>query len=295
MSSEVSKKPIDLPARTPSPEPETLFEEALSTIFNDIQLSHGEPGNDFIYHHPQHGDITLRLSSPSWEQISLFAHFVWSSSLLLARLLSENKYPLRGQTVLELGAGTGLVSICAVRDGAGWVTVSDYPSDEIIASLRHNIETQISPERKDKVRVEPHAWGVEPYPLIPESAREAGDEEGRYDWVVACDTLWVTDQHANLISTITSTLSYTPSARLLLVAGFHTGRANVVRFFKLLAEAGFVERGEGKRERMVNRDVEREWAGVRGDFEEDLVERKRWVVIAEMGWSDAKLQEFAST
>ncbi|ODQ50792.1 hypothetical protein SAICODRAFT_9443 [Saitoella complicata NRRL Y-17804] len=286
MSWEASKAP----ARTPSPEPESIFEDALTTIFNDVQLSHGEPGKDFIYHHPQYGDIKLRLSSPSWDHIPLFAHFLWSSSLLLTHLLASTTYSFHNQSVLELGAGTGLVGICAVRGGARWVTVSDYPSDQIMEALRWNVGTQVRESERDRVCVQPHTWGEEPFPLIPE---EEGDGR-RYDWVVACDTLWIPSQHTNLISTITHTLSHTPHARLLLIAGFHTGRANVAGFFDLLSQAGFVERDRGIRERMVTEEgIERDWRGVRGEWEEDLVERKRWVVVAEMGWGEGKLGEFA--
>lgn len=82
-------------------------------------------------------------------------------------------------------------------------------------------------------------------------------------------------EHANLARSMAHFLSLDDlSARIWLVAGFHTGRTKMVGFFDVIGDAGLgVERIEevdvmGKR---------REWAR---DREEDVTARKRWLVVA---------------
>uniref|UniRef100_A0A1A7XWL3 Methyltransferase like 21B n=1 Tax=Iconisemion striatum TaxID=60296 RepID=A0A1A7XWL3_9TELE len=51
---------------------------------------------------------------------------VWEAALHLCRYLEEQSVELRGQRVIELGAGTGVVGILAARRGAD-VTLTDLP------------------------------------------------------------------------------------------------------------------------------------------------------------------------
>jgi len=66
-------------------------------------------------------------------------HAVWDGSIVLAKFL-ERRGLTRGDAVLELGAGTGLVGICAAVLGAGRVVVSDleYAMDNMSVNITRN-------------------------------------------------------------------------------------------------------------------------------------------------------------
>lgn len=72
-------------------------------------------------------------------------------------------------------------------------------------------------------------------------------------------------------------LSEESSARVLVVAGFHTGRPKVVGFFDKVNDAGFEV--ESIEEVDVN-GKSRAWLGLNEDGEENVTERKRWLVVA---------------
>ncbi|KAK1240600.1 hypothetical protein MKX07_004628 [Trichoderma sp. CBMAI-0711] len=97
------------------------------------------------------------------------------------------------------------------------------------------------------------------------------------DRLFVADCLWMPWQHANLRRSINHFLKRDASARAWVIAGFHTGRPKMAGFFdaEALREEGGVEI-----ERMWERDcdgVEREWDRER---EDDITERKRWLVVA---------------
>lgn len=88
-------------------------------------------------------------------------------------------------------------------------------------------------------------------------------------------------QHENLVRTMQWFLDESPSSRVWVVAGFHTGRAIVAGFFETAVRLGF------EIERIFERDlnasaeggqVRREWRSVReGEGPEN---RRRWCVVA---------------
>jgi predicted nicotinamide N-methyase len=51
--------------------------------------------------------------------------FAWAGGQALARYVLDNEDTVRGRTVLDFGAGSGLVAIAAVRAGARTVTAAD--------------------------------------------------------------------------------------------------------------------------------------------------------------------------
>lgn len=84
-------------------------------------------------------------------------------------------------------------------------------------------------------------------------------------------------EHHSLVESILHFLSHDAHARVWVIAGFHTGRAKLVSFLKVAAEAGL----EAKE--IWERDVdgyERAWLEERNGGIEDIAERKRWLVIA---------------
>lgn len=132
-----------------------LFEDSLSTVFNVIQPAHGDPGQVLSYTHANlpsfSGDpvdaprglkttkegTTLWYRIPSNSTSKLFAHHQWDAGLHLANIIadasSQTNEPggshsysaadVRGQTVLEVGAGTGLTGLVSALMGAKTVSI----------------------------------------------------------------------------------------------------------------------------------------------------------------------------
>uniref|UniRef100_A0A9J8DGS0 Uncharacterized protein n=1 Tax=Cyprinus carpio carpio TaxID=630221 RepID=A0A9J8DGS0_CYPCA len=73
-----------------------------------------------------------------WESLDPFGSVIWPAALALCQYLESNKatVDLVDKAVLEIGAGTGLVSIVASLLGA-WVTATDLP--EVLGNLRCNL------------------------------------------------------------------------------------------------------------------------------------------------------------
>ena len=84
-------------------------------------------------------------------------------------------------------------------------------------------------------------------------------------------------QHENLAKSMLHMLSPSREARILAIAGFHTGRAKLAGFFDEAVSQGLVV------EEIYEEDVQgvtREWMPERDGGREDVTGRKRWLVIA---------------
>lgn len=83
---------------------------------------------------------------------------VWPSTFFLADQLRNLTTPLRGLSIAELGAGTGLLGIWAATQGAH-VVLTDL--DELVPLLRDNVNLNMEQILKGggSVRVEAMRWG----------------------------------------------------------------------------------------------------------------------------------------
>jgi hypothetical protein len=124
-------------------------------------------------------------------------------------------------------------------------------------------------ELKPRITVEGHKWG---------SLSFAASQKGEYNRVLAADTLWLPSEHNNLACSMNHFLSAEPSARIFVIAGFHTGRAKMAAFFEeavpengLEIEEIFEMDADGRR---------RLWEPQAP--EEHIGERKKWLVVARL-------------
>jgi len=126
----------------------------------------------------------------------------------------------------------------------------------------------------------------------------ANDNEP-YTHILLADTLWLTPSHDALLSTLTQLLARTPSARIHLVAGFHSGR-NAIRSFLRKAKAVGLEKKGPEWEEIAVGGEKRKWgwdvegenleAGEWIDEKESNAKRGKWVVVGEMGWEEKKVE-----
>ncbi|POS86368.1 hypothetical protein EPUL_001466 [Erysiphe pulchra] len=261
--------------------PEDIFSSAIAVVFPDeICNQHGDESSSVIYDSTVFGEIELSLADPSSKNTQLFSHFLWNAAVQLADLMEkvqeqdeDPRWDVKGQNVLELGAGTGLAGIIACLLGAKFTVISDYPAAEILANIQANITRNIISctymnRKPSTIIVEGHTWG-----LFQDSFSLA--YQGAFTRVLVCDCLWMPWEHENLQASISWFLA--TGGLAWIVAGFHTGRKNITGFFKTdsLRRAGLILDKIWER----NADgTEREWLVDRGI--ENITEQKRWLVIA---------------
>ncbi|TKY87155.1 hypothetical protein EX895_003832 [Sporisorium graminicola] len=299
--------------------------------------------------------LRYKIAQNSGTNTKLFAHHQWDAGLYLADLIAEQSFSsnsegkqrerrafvdVRGRDVVELGAGTGLPGLVACAMGAQRTVITDYPDAHVMDNLERNLDLALLPRsssssKRSERRPNPHylearkrvqvmglGWGNadEEARVLAASAADAG-----YDVVLAADVLWVSSAHPLLIHSIRKLLKRDRNARCVLIAGFHTGRPAVRRFFVQLAQPADSNDTSLDRERkagivpdwqdtefggICERNVDgsqRAWSGApvpskadydkgkltsfeseEGAMEEmgDISDRGSWVVVASLRWAD---------
>lgn len=110
---------VEVP-ETADPSSEDVLSSCTDLIYpNEARSLYGDAGFSVIYKSRKFGNIELKLSDPQSESgWKLFAHYLWTSGVLLAELVSgvfdpgstgslssDVDWSVEGQDVLELGAG----------------------------------------------------------------------------------------------------------------------------------------------------------------------------------------------
>uniref|UniRef100_A0A8C5EU17 Uncharacterized LOC114481459 n=1 Tax=Gouania willdenowi TaxID=441366 RepID=A0A8C5EU17_GOUWI len=115
------------------------------------------------------------------EGLDSYAGQIWPAALALCHYLDTHREQLRlvDKAVLEIGAGTGLVSIVAALLG-GWVTATDLP--ETLNNLRVNLSRNTRDGCRYTPQVAALSWGHDLEHTYPTSIY-------RYDYVLAADVV----------------------------------------------------------------------------------------------------------
>lgn len=258
-------------------DPEDILSASLQTLYGLSPVSFSTAGSVFTYPitpgrvpGPPH-EIHLATPETDPSNWSLHASSIWVAALFLADHLEELHLPYTPVRVLELGAGAGLPSIFLARmHPRASVTASDYPDARLLRTLADNITRNAVAER---CRAVPHAWGADP--------------PGRFDVVLAADTLWDPALHVPLVETLCGCLVRGPEARVHLVAGLHTGRYTIQSFLNRTRLCGLVL--ESATEREVGGTQARPWDVGRAEGEDER-ERRRWVVWMILKWEPDVLE-----
>ena len=148
--------------------------------------------------------------------------------------------------------------------------ISDYPSPSILETIEDNVRNNIPESMRSSVLVKGHEWGS-----LTDAFSTAN--AGHFTRILCADCLWMDGEHQALVQSMLHFLSPCDDARIWVIAGFHTGRAKVVAFFDVAYSAGL------EADKMWERDTdghERDWGVERNGVEEDVEQRKRWLVVA---------------
>ncbi|KAL6309275.1 hypothetical protein BKA93DRAFT_746165 [Sparassis latifolia] len=285
-------------------DPEDLLSDSLQTLYDYTPVVRSSAGREFVYSCPESqwcrfsspGDplqsrtaplstITLRTPDTQPANWPLHVSSIWISSLYIADHLDDlhldhhiASAALQGQSLrlLEFGAGAGLPGILTARCYPEVrVVLSDYPDEVLIRTLVDNVGRN---GVVDRCSVVAYAWGSDPSSLF---SSHGSVEISGFDVIVAADTLWNPELHSRFIKSLHLTLKKSPSARVYLVAGLHTGCYAIDAFLRLAVDSGLdVEEAV---EREVNGNLSRPWCLEVAETHDEQ-ERRRWVVWIVLKW-----------
>mmetsp|Transcript_18270 Transcript_18270/g.33789 ORF Transcript_18270/g.33789 Transcript_18270/m.33789 type:complete len:313 (-) Transcript_18270:981-1919(-) len=213
---------------------------ALDSLFGVERVNHGDPDEDFEWKWPTTTDLPQGVRKPvtlhlADGKVHLMAQHVWQSSLTLAEEMCDGSVDVKDKIVVELGAGAALPGIVARRLGAKHVIISDYPDQAIIDNIECNVKENFMEGVDSPATVKGFAWGTSIDTLL-----DALEPAQNPDLIVMADTLWLEDQHENLLTTCRDLFERCGSAlRIVLTFMNHDNRRAVASHFFQLAENQF--------------------------------------------------------
>uniref|UniRef100_UPI0037E792FF S-adenosylmethionine-dependent methyltransferase domain-containing protein n=1 Tax=Semicossyphus pulcher TaxID=241346 RepID=UPI0037E792FF len=133
-------------------------------------------------------DISIR------ESMDTYGALIWPGAIALCQFLENNQQQvnLMDKAVLELGAGTGLLSVVASLLGA-WVTATDLP--DILSNLTFNLLRNTKGRSRYTPQVAGLTWGQD-------LERDFPHPSYQYDYVLAADVVYPHDCLEELLETM---------------------------------------------------------------------------------------------
>ncbi|PTB56040.1 hypothetical protein M431DRAFT_114615 [Trichoderma harzianum CBS 226.95] len=179
------------------------------------------------------------------------AHHLWNGAKIISDYFEEDPARVRGKTVLELGAASGLPSLVAGILGAKKVVMTDFPDPDLVMNMQKNIdECDETTEPKGHIAKAIDAagfvWGGDPVPLIArlssdEDSSSAAAAEKRFDVLILADLLFRHSEHGALVKTIRETMKVSrDSAAYVFFTSYRPWKKDLdMGFFDVAREAGF--------------------------------------------------------
>lgn len=181
------------------------------------------------------------------------AHHLWNGAKIISDYFEDDHSRVKGKTVLELGAASGLPSLVAGILGANKVVMTDFPDPDLIANMQKNIDEcdlTVAPQGHiaEAIDAAGFVWGGDPEPLLarlPPAQRATG-----FDVLILADLLFRHNEHGMLVKTIRETLRRgRDSAAYVFFTSYRPWKQALdMKFFDVAREAGFlVEQVEERR------------------------------------------------
>ena len=160
--------------------------------------------------------ITLHLVGASPTE----AHHLWNGAKIVTDYFEDDPSRVKGKSVLELGAASGLPSLAAGIMGARKVVMTDFPDLELIQNMQKNIDecdktTEPQGSIKDTIDAVGFIWGGDPKPLLAclsNSTSSTPSQTEKFDVLILADLLFRHGEHGSLVRTIKETMVQSPSS-----------------------------------------------------------------------------------
>ncbi|XP_040416657.1 protein N-lysine methyltransferase METTL21A isoform X1 [Cygnus olor] len=130
---------------------------------------------------------TVRLRQ-DWQRLGVAA-VVWDAAVVLCTYLEMGSVDLRDRSVIELGAGTGLLGIVATLLGAR-VTITDR--EAALEFLESNVQANLPSELHPRAVVKELTWGKDLGNFPP----------GAFDFVLGADIIYLEETFGELLQTL---------------------------------------------------------------------------------------------
>ncbi|XP_072274790.1 protein N-lysine methyltransferase METTL21A [Pyxicephalus adspersus] len=149
------------------------------TVLNGLKRFHNSSASYTFANH------TIQIKQ-NWKELGVAA-VVWDAAIVLCMYLEAGGINLNGRSVIELGAGTGLVGIVAALLGAE-VTVTDR--EVALEFLNTNVHDNVPEDLLPKVSVKPLTWG------------KGLEDFSPFDVIVGADIIYLEETFQDLLNTI---------------------------------------------------------------------------------------------
>ncbi|CAN8219026.1 unnamed protein product [Coccothraustes coccothraustes] len=160
---------------------------------------------------------TIRLQQ-DWRRLGVAA-VVWDAAVVLCAYLEMEGIDLRDRSVIELGAGTGLLGIVVTLLGAR-VTLTDRAA--ALELLESNVQANLPPELRPRAVVKELTWGKDLDNFPP----------GAFDLILGADIVYLEETFAELLRT----LEHLCSERAAILLSCRIRYERDLEFLKMLRE-----------------------------------------------------------
>ncbi|NXF15711.1 MT21A methyltransferase, partial [Rhodinocichla rosea] len=174
---------------------------------------------------------TIRLQQ-DWRRLGVAA-VVWDAAVVLCAYLEMEGIDLRDRSVIELGAGTGLLGIVVTLLGKGFfcepcppvplgarVTITDRAA--ALELLEANVQANLPPELRPRAVVKELTWGKDLDNFSP----------GAFDFILGADIVYLEETFAELLQT----LEHLCSERTVILLSCRIRYERDLKFLRMLRE-----------------------------------------------------------
>lgn len=169
------------------------------------------------------------------------AHHLWNGAKVVSDYFEAEPARVRGRTVLELGAASGLPSLVAGVLGARKVVMTDFPDPDLVVNMQKNIDacdetTEPRGQMASAVDAAGFVWGGDVAPLLA----RLPEERGRFDVLILADLLFRHNEHGSLVKTIREAMGTTAdSVAYVFFTSYRPWKRDLdMKFFDVAREAG---------------------------------------------------------
>ncbi len=169
------------------------------------------------------------------------AHHLWNGAKIVSDYLEAEPARVRGKTVLELGAASGLPSLVAGVLGASKVVMTDFPDPDLVINMQKNIDacdatTEPAGRIAAAVDAAGFVWGGDVAPLLARLPAE----QARFDVLILADLLFRHNEHGMLVKTIREAMGATAaSVAYVFFTSYRPWKRDLdMKFFDVAREAG---------------------------------------------------------